>query len=85
MIEGNVVDLKVELKEFGSYLLGFQNSVLIKPNEWIEVGSFIRLFEYDLENKILTGRNLLFEILFVDKNHRTIDLKGCWICGLKKH
>ena len=80
----NVHDFKMTESEFGSYLFNFKKSLIINSARNIKVGDFARMFEYVKESGIITGRNLMFEILYVDKTPGLIRTGDVWLIDLKK-
>lgn len=80
-----IYDYKVENNEFGSYLFGFKTHIILKKNKKLKVGNMIRLFEYDSGYKCFSGRNLMFEIVFIEKSSLVVQDEQCWLLSLKKH
>ena len=79
-----VHDFKMTRTEFSSYLLNFKKSLIINSKRNVEVGEFVRMFEYDECLNVLSGRNLMFEVLYVDKTPGLIGIGNVWSIGLEK-
>ena len=75
---------KINIADFGGYFLDFRQSLTVKSSANVKVGDYVRMFEYDKENCILTGRNLTFEVLYVDKTPGLIGIGNVWLLQLRK-
>ncbi len=80
----NVHDFKIRDVEFSGYLLNFRRSLIIPCTRCVNVGEFVRMFEYNEESEVLSGRNLMFEIKYVDKEPGLIGIGNLWCIDLKK-
>jgi hypothetical protein len=80
----NVHDFRIRDVEFSGYLLNFRKSMFVPCAEGVNVGEFVRMFEYRDVSTVLTGRNLMFEIIYIDKTPGLIGLGNLWLIDLKK-
>lgn len=79
-----VHDFKIRDVEFSGYLLGFRKSMNVPCVNDVQVGEFVRLFEFNKESDIVTGRNLMFKIRFIDKTPGLIGIGNIWLIDLEK-
>ena len=80
-----VLDVKMRDVDFSGYLLDFRTSLNIPAIRNVKVGEFIRMFEFNKEANIVTGRNLLFEITFIDESPGLIGIGNLWLINLRKN
>lgn len=80
----NVHDFKIKDIVFSGYLLDFKRSLFIPARKDVQIGDFIRMFEHNEGNDVLTGRNLMFKISYIDKSPGQLDLKDIWLVDLQK-
>lgn len=77
-------DFKIRDIEFSGYLLDFRKSMEIPCTRNVQIGEFVRMFEFDKESNILTGRNLMFRITYIDKTSGLIGIGNVWRIDLTK-
>jgi hypothetical protein len=80
----NVHDFKIRDVEFSGYLLDFRKSMFVPTYLNVDIGDFVRMFEYDEETEIVTGRNLMFKIQYIDKSPGLIGIGNLWLIDLEK-
>jgi hypothetical protein len=79
-----VHDFKTKDVDFSGYLLNFRKSIFMPENLNVNYGDFIRLIEFTGLADILTGRTLMFEILYINKTPGLIGIGNLWLIDLKK-
>jgi len=77
-----VHDITVNLPEFNSYLLHFNFRVKIAASRHVTKNDRIRIFEFDKERGVITGRNLLYDISGIDFNTGLIGIGQIHEIGL---
>ena len=80
----NVHDFKIRDVEFSGYLLNFRRSLNVPCTRNVQIGEFVRMFEFNKESNVLTGRNLMFRISFIDKTPGLIGIGNIWLLDLTK-
>ena len=80
----NVHDFKIRDIDFSGYLLNFRRSLNVPCTRNVNVGEFVRLFEFDVDSNVLTGRHLLYRITFIDKTPGLIGIGNVWLLDLIK-
>lgn len=80
----NVHDFKIRDIEFSGYLLNFKKSLLIPNSRDVQIGDIVRMFEHNEENDLLTGRNLIFKISYIDREPGVLGLGYAWLIDLQK-
>ncbi len=80
----NLHEFKVDEKEFLGFLFNYRKSLIINKTEKVLKGDYARLFEMNELNEVVTGRNLLFEILNISAIRGMSNTKDIYYIDLKK-
>ena len=78
-----VYEVKIDILDFGLFHLKFRNSLFLRPSEDLRPGILIRLMEFEPITEYLTGRNIIVELVNIDKREHFICGEQVWFCELK--